>query len=524
MPFDAIVIGSGFGGAVTACRLAQAGRRVLVLERGRRWNPANFPRRPDDDWLWDERHPEARPGWLEVRTFPNMTVAQGAGVGGGSLVYANISCEAPARVFDSGWPPEIRYADLKPFYDRVKTFMNVRPVPPNQWTPRMRLMKEAAEQAGFGDRFEPLELAVTFDDNWTYANDFARGASASAPRPNAQGAVQGTCVHLGNCDIGCDVNARNTLDLNYLFIAEHAHQAEVRPLHLVTRIDPVAGGYRVSYDDLTGGVRAPGAETAPTVIVAAGSLGSTELLLRCRHEFGSLPNLSPRLGLGWSSNGDFLTPAFHPGRDIHPTQGPTIASAINFQDGSQHGQAFWIEDGGLPNLAANYVAAKANDPAIGFKLKVTLEAIQVFLRENAPFRNIMPWFAQGADAADGRLSLATAPDGSRRLHLDWDITRSRRVIDEIVAMHRTLAAASGGIVLTPLTWTLFRDLITPHPLGGCNMGPTRETGVVDHRGQVFGYPGLYVADAAIIPEALGVNPSRTIAALAERIAELIVTS
>jgi cholesterol oxidase len=274
---------------------------------------------------------------------------------------------------------------------------------------------------------------------------------------------------------------------------------------------------------MTSGARLPGSESAPIVIVAAGSLGSTELLLRCRDETGSLPNVSDRLGRGWSSNGDFLTPAFHLGRDVNPTQGPTIASAINFQDGSQAGQHFWIEDGGLPNLAAAFLAAKASDPAIGFKLKLTLQAMQMFLREHEPFRNIMPWFAQGADAADGRLRLEAAPDGSRRLQLDWDVTASRRVIDEIVSMHKRLATASGGVPLVPITWTLFRDLITPHPLGGCNMGQTRDTGVVNHRGEVFGHPNLFVADGAIIPEALGVNPSRTIAALAERIAELIVT-
>jgi cholesterol oxidase len=523
MAFDAIVIGSGFGGAVTTCRLAEAGLRVLVLERGRRWDPSTFPRAPTDDWLWDERHPEQRPGWLDIRRFPNMTVAQGAGVGGGSLVYANISCEAPARVFDAGWPPELRFADLKPFYDRVKAFMNVQEVPDNQWTPRMRLMKEAATNAGFGDRFEKLELAVTFDDQWTYEGDFARGTAASRSVVNGQGASQGTCVHLGNCDIGCDVNARNTLDLNYLFLAEQSHQADVRPLNLVTNIAAVPGGYRVSYDDMSAGTRRPASETAPVVVVAAGSLGSTELLMRCRDEAGTLPNVSARLGLGWSSNGDFLTPAFHFGRDVEPTKGPTIASAIDFQDGSQGGRAFWIEDGGLPNIAANLLAAKAADPTVGFKLKLTLQAMQIFLRENDPFRNIMPWFAQGADAANGALRLVAAPDGTRRLHLDWDVTQSRQVIDAIVQMHQTLAAASGGVALVPLSWSLFQDLVTPHPLGGCNMGRSTADGVVDHRGEVFGHPNLFVVDGAIVPTVLGVNPSRTIAALAERVAELIVT-
>ena len=521
MAFDAIVIGSGFGGAITSCRLAEAGRRVLVLERGRRWDKTNFPRQATDDWLWDHDRPERRPGWLDIRTFPNMTVVQGAGVGGGSLVYANVSCEAPARVFDAGgWPPEITYQALKPFYDRVKTFMNVRTVPDGQWTTRMKLMKAAAENAGFGARFTPLELAVSFNPAWTYDNDFAKGNAGSVEWTNAQGAKQGTCVHLGNCDIGCDVHARNTLDLNYLYLAENTHHADVRALHMVTGIEVVTDGYRVSYVDMTGGQRTAGSETAPMVIVAAGSIGSTDLLLRCRDEIGLLPNLSTRLGRGWSSNGDFLTPASHR-QAVDPTKGPTIASAIDFQDGSQGGQRFWIEDGGLPNIAAAFIADKTTDPAVGFKLKMALNAMQMFLRENEPFRNIMPWFAQGVDAADGELRLRPDSNGAQRLHLEWNVEQSRAVIDEIVRMHTRLASATDGLALVPPTWTLFRDLVTPHPLGGCGIGRTAGDGVVDHRGEVFGHPGLYVADGAIVPKALGVNPSRTIAALAERIAEII---
>jgi cholesterol oxidase len=522
MAFDAIIIGSGFGGSVTACRLAEDGRRVLVLERGRRWNKDNYPRQATDQWLWDQSHPEKSPGWLDLRRFPHMTVAQGAAVGGGSHIYANVSTEAPKSIFEQGWPPEIRYPDLKPHYDSVKTMMNVKEVPQKQWTTRMKLLKEAAEKAGFADRFRPLEIAVNFDPDWTYDKDFAKGTAATVTKLNAHGAEQGTCVHLGNCDIGCDVHAKNTLDRNYLFVAEKKG-AEVRALHLVTRIEPLAGGgYRVSFDNLEGGRRTAGSETAKMVILAAGSLGSTELLLRCRDEIKTLPLVSQRLGIGWSSNGDFLTPSLHPRRAIHPTQGPTIAAIIDFLDGSQNGKVFWVQDGGLPNLAANFIKESADDPSVGFKIKLALETMQVALRENEPFANIMPWFSQGVDAANGQLRLTAPNNGRTELTLDWNVQESRQVIDTIVDMHKRLAGVTEGVPLVPVTWSLFQDLITPHPLGGCNMGTTRDTGVVDHRGEVFGYPGLYVADGAIVPEALGVNPSRTIAALAERIASLIV--
>ena len=521
MSFDVIVIGSGFGGAITACRLQQKGYRVLVLERGRRWDKRNFPRTPDDPWIWDSDKPEHCNGWLELRTFPHMSVAVGAAVGGGSLIYANVSCEAPPWRFAKGWPPEITYDELKPHYDTVKTFMDVREVPDNQWTPRMRLMKEAAENIGVGGKFRKLELAVTFDEAFTY-DALSKGVDASVSRLNVHGAEQGTCVHLGNCDIGCDVHAKNTLDRNYLFVAERSG-AEVRGLTLVTNIEPLANGvYRVHFDRLEDGDRIPGTETAPLVIVAAGSLGSTELLLRCRDITGSLPNLSPFLGRGWSSNGDFLTPALYASRDVRATVGPTIASAIDFYDGNAEA-TFWIQDGGVPNLTADYLSRKAGDPKTGFEAKVLLASMQAILRRDDPLRGVMPWFAQGVDAADGVLSLQPRSefDERLRLHLDWDIGRSKEVIDAIVAMHQRLSRATGGEPIVPPTWTLFKDLITPHPLGGCNMGGDAATGVVDHAGRVFGYPGLYVADGAIVPEAVGVNPSRTIGALAERIASLI---
>ena len=117
MDFDVIVIGSGFGGAISGCRLAEAGYKVLILERGRRWDKTTYPRGEGDPWLWNEDHPEKENGWIDFRVFPHMSVAQGAAVGGGSLIYANISCEAPKDTFDKGWPKEITYSDLKPHYD-----------------------------------------------------------------------------------------------------------------------------------------------------------------------------------------------------------------------------------------------------------------------------------------------------------------------------------------------------------------------------------------------------------------------
>ena len=230
------------------------------------------------------------------------------------------------------------------------------------------------------------------------------------------------------------------------------------------------------------------------------------------------------LGRGWSSNGDFLTPALHLARGIDPDRGPTIAARIDFLDGVQGGERFWIQDGGIPNLATAYVEHKLADPATGWKARLTLEYLRSLLHRAGHLKHVMPWFAQGVDAADGTLSLRRPANGGEPvLDLEWDIRRSEGVMNEIVAAHKRLARITDGIPLVPPSWSLFRDLVTPHPLGGCNMGTGPENGVVDHTGAVFGYPDLYVLDGAIVPRALGVNPSRTIAALAERTCALITS-
>ena len=520
--YDAIVIGSGFGGAVAGCRLAENGHRVLILERGRRWKTGEYPRAPGDAWVWDQERPEKRNGWLDLRLFPRVAVAQGAGVGGGSLIYANISVEATRDLFERGWPPEITYDELKPYYQAVGTMMNVQKVPENQWPERTKLMKEAADRTGYGDRFQQLDLAVSFDEGFSYELDDPHDISHSKKFANAQGQEQGTCIHLGNCDIGCDVKAKNTLDLNYIPWAEK-HRAEVRPLHLVRSIEPEDGGYQVHYDRIEDGQVTPGSVAGRIVILAAGSLGSTELLLRCRDQYRTLPKLSAFLGRNWSSNGDFLTPAFHLDRNVAPTRGPTITSAIDFLDGSVDGERFFIEDGGFPDLLRNWLDEKAKSKSLWPRQFALMLSIRRLLRRGDPLKHVMPWFAQGRDAANGQLMLKKRwwLFGRRRTFLKWRVAESKKTIDAIVEMHKKLARATDGHPLVPLTWTLARYLITPHPLGGCNMGTGPDNGVVDHKGEVFGYRNLYVADGAIIPEAIGANPSKTIAALAERIAKLI---
>jgi cholesterol oxidase len=528
MNYEVIVIGSGFGGAVTACRLAEKGMKVLVLERGRRWRREEFPSVTNQDYLWDRHRPASHNGWFDFRVFNDMTVVQGAGVGGGSLVYANVSIEAKDELFNQGWPPEITVKELRRYYDRVGEMLTPSKLPSNQLTRRFQVMKEGADKLGYGNRFRPLDLAITFNPEWTYDQPDPFNFANSKSWINAQGVEQGTCVHCGNCDLGCPTGARNTLDLNYIPRAEK-YGAEVRPLHLVDCITPEKnGGYRVDFKRIENGALISGYETARRVIVAAGSMGSTELLLRCRDQYGTLSQLSPFLGCNWSSNGDFLTPAFHdPAHRISPTQGPTITCAIDFLDGMVDNQQFFIEDGGFPPVVNNFLREQLErrhpNPLVEAVYEWLRQKIGPKIRSSDPLSNAMPWFSQGIDSADGHLYLRRSWLNPWRRHMDlkWDIKRSQYVIEAIIRMHKELAKATGGVPAVPPTWTLLKNLITPHPLGGCNMGISSQNGVVNHAGEAFDYPGLYVADGAIIPEAIGLNPSKTIAALAERIADLI---
>lgn len=521
--FDVIVIGSGFGGAVNACRAAQGGSSVLVLERGRRWTAETYPRGPHAPWLYDNGHPVQKNGWLDVRVFKGMAVAQGAGVGGGSLCYSSVVLEPDDACFGAPWPPEITHAELAPSYQKAREMLAVRRIPRNQRTPRTRLLQEGATALGMSSHFDDAPLAVSFDENYSPNHAGAIDPKATTAFINRQGQWQGTCVHLGNCDIGCDVRAKNTLDLNYLASAEQSG-AQIRPLHLVRSIAPEGLGYRVHFDRVESGETVPGSEWGRNVILAAGSLGSTEILLRSRDQYRSLPNLSAFLGRNWSANGNFLTPAIYkqPGK-VEQGIGPTISSVLDLHNVTVDGQRIAIEDDGFPNLWLQALRS------VGF-LQRWLPLQTALLgrmgrgpNEKNPLQHVMIWLGAGKDAGDGRLKLRAnwfSPK-SQKLSLDWNTRNSRPAIEAILKLHRQLTDATGGTLKVPLFWKLFGWLITVHPLGGCAMGVTRETGVVDHRGEVFGYPGLFVSDGSVFPAPIGLNPSLTIAALAERTSQFI---
>jgi cholesterol oxidase len=518
---DVLVIGSGFGGAVTSCRLAEAGLRVLVLERGRRWSPSTYPRKTGDPWIWDQARPDKRNGWLDFRLQRGVSVAQGAGVGGGSLIYANVLIEAPRELFDAGWPPEITWTGLAPYYERVERMMKPRLVPENQVPERLKIVRRAAAASGYEARYRPLPLAISFDDEWHYGIERPFDAAHSRRWVNEHGKEQGTCIHCGNCYLGCAVGARNTLDLNYLARAE-ASGAEIRPLHVARMIVPEHGGYRVYYDRIENNRLVRDSAVADRVIVACGSLGSTELLLRCRDQYKTLPGIGRALGHHWSANGDFLTVSIQQ-TPVNPTHGPTINAAVDFLDGGVGGKRFFVEDGGFPDFLRGVMDRELPFDRRNLSFSLMVFSLAWVLRHNGQLPHMMPWFGQSMDASDGQLYLGRhllAP-WRKRLKLKWNCKASRETIEAMIAMHSELATATGGRVLSPVLWKLLKTLVTPHPLGGCRMAEHASDGVVDHRGEIFGHPNLFVADGSVIPRAIGLNPSKTIAAISERIATLM---
>ena len=518
--YDVIVVGSGFGGGAAACRLAEAGAKVLVLERGRRWTPDNFPRTITDPWFFDHSDPECASGWLDLRFFRGMMVAQGAGVGGGSLAYANVAMRADAERFEEGWPAEVNAASMAPFYDLAETMLNVSPVPEGQETHRSAILRQAAEKLGYADRFERVPLAVTFDPDYSYDLPDPINAKHAKPFVNPQGQKQATCAHLGNCHIGCDVLAKNTVDLTYLARAETAG-AEVRALHSVRSISEEGGGYRVHWQCTAEASDGPGSATAERVVLAAGSLNTTELLLRCRDEHKTLPKLSQRLGQNWSPNANFMTPAFYPDEvEVNQGVGPLISSGINFMDGSFQGQRFFVEDDGFPNVLLNAVRERLKGTWLGRKLA---EKLARGLDEFNPTDRIMLWLGEGVDAGNGRLRLGRVwyKPWRTALKLDWNVKASLGVFDAIIAMHKKLSDAGQAKASIPPQWRWFKWGASVHPLGGCNMAADAAGGVVDHRGEVFGYPNLFIADGSVIPRPIGRNPALTIAALGERTGALI---
>lgn len=519
--YQALVIGSGFGGAVTACRLAQAGIDVAIVERGRRWPPGSFPRdlsRLDSGWLWPCDF-----GLYDARPLNDILAVQAAGYGGGSLVYANVAARPPSEVF-ADWPAPYSRQMLDPYFDLAAHMLEVRPVTADPSTgrlpPKTEFMAEAARRMGHAEGFFRANLAVTFGDPGT-------------EQVNRFGVPQRGCTFVGECDIGCNVGAKNSLDHNYLALAER-HGVAVATLTEAVHVGRTSDGYTVRLREHGHpGVGKDGVRRdvqAQQVFVCAGALGSTELLLRSRDQYGTLPDLPPGLGMGYSGNGDFLSfGRLDPAQDrrFAPGDGPTITTAsVLHTDG--HGGDHWfvLEDGGYSRHLARLVgdldisrlpADVARSIGAGTaRALVALRGVGTRLAHDAATADTAVLLAMGRDRADGRIGLR---GGSGRLTVSWDTPSN----DPLYTAERIISAdvvrTFDGRPFTAPTWRLFRQPVTVHNLGGARMGTDPATAVVDPYGEVFAHPGLYVLDGAALPGATGGNPSLTIAAVAEHCVE-----
>ncbi|HXV33695.1 MAG TPA: GMC family oxidoreductase [Gaiellaceae bacterium] len=541
--FDAVVVGSGFGGSVLACRLAQAGKSVCVLERGKPYPPGSFPRGPRElaKAFWDPS--KGLYGMFNVWSFSGIGALVSSGLGGGSLIYANVLLRKPEKWFVKEdlakggyehWP--VTRAELDPHYDTAEIMLGGQEYPFEAITPKTRAFRGVGET--LGREFVLPKLAVTFANP---GEEPAIGVPLQEEHPNLHGVPRYTCRLIGECDIGCNLGAKNTLDLTYL--SEAARRgAEIRTRCEVRSLAPrEGGGYTVRYvehDPADEGreiktddprVRPVRELTCDRLVLAAGTLGSTFLLLRSRDAF---PGLSPRLGSRFGGNGDLLTFAVGAKRPLDAHRGPVITSALHVPDelDGGEGRGFYVEDAGYPEFVSWLVQATqgpgsfwrfrrtAARLALGLlsrEPEVDLSAeVSELLSETRVSTGSLPLLGMGRDIPDGNMELTD----KGRLQVDWRKGKSGPFFDRLGDFGKEIAGALGAKFERNPTWYLGR-LITVHPLGGCPMGRNAEEGVVDSYGEVFGYPGFTIADGSVMPGPVGPNPSLTIAALAERFAE-----
>jgi cholesterol oxidase len=533
--YGAVVIGSGYGGAIVAARLAPY-TSVCVLERGREWTPGEFP-----DTLANvvrELRTSAHPlGLYDYRVHDEVDVLIGCGLGGTSLINANVVAPPDADVFeDPRWPPEIRQArdrgQLDAYQTVVRQMLQVARYPSDQ--PPLRKVEALRRAASVrGADFGLLDVAV----NFTRYTD----------RPNPWGVPQRLCTLCGDCITGCNVRAKNTLAMNYLPLARQsgAHMFTQIEVDFLTKRP--SGGYLVQYTHHAGQGQPErrGVLHAEMVIVAAGVLGTPQILLRSREQ-GLV--VSETLGHHVSTNADVLGFGYNtdwqtdvlgfgaiPDERAQIRVGPTILSMADYRGAVPTvpiPQRFVIQEGAIPRALVDFlrvllptILRRGEDtdrgPRDRLREAVRIARDLVGYDPQGALNHSMVYLGMGHDAGDGVLVL----DPKGRVRLLWKRDGDREIFTTIDAEMRGHTAALGGTYF-PSAAVLGQKLVTVHPLGGCIMGADADSGVVDHRGRVFDpadgatavHPGLFVADGSIIPTSVGINPLLTIAALAERIA------
>lgn len=501
--YDVVVIGSGFGGSVSALRLTEKGYRVAVLESGRRWNAEDIPK---TNWnvrkaIWAPRL--GMTGTQRISVLGKCAVFSASGVGGGSLIYGNTLYEPlPDFYTDRQWAHITDWkAELAPYYDQAQRMLGVAPNP--RMTPADEVIRAVAEDLGVADTFHATNVGVFF-------NEADPGAEVADPYFGGVGPRRNGCVHCARCFTGCPHNAKNTTPKNYLYLAEQAGAA-VFALRTVTKVRPMTGGgYALETVRSDRWVRKDRKTfTAEQVVFAAAALGTQKLLHRMRDE-KVLPNLSPRLGELTRSNSEAILNVVSRERDDF-AQGIAITSSIH-PEPNTHIEVCHYGKGqnGLFPLSVPIVDGGAFR-FLRFLLAILLHPV-VFARSLN---------ARNASDKSVILLVMQSLDNSLTSYRRWGQLKTRQGTGQpnptwLPVAHevgRRFGSKVGGDVQS-LIMDVFNIPATAHYIGGCVIGEGPESGVVDPYQRVFGYPGLHVADGSAVTANLGVNPSLTITAQA----------
>ncbi len=518
LDYDVLVVGSGFGGAVTALRLTEKGYRVGVLEAG--------PRFADEDFAetsWEVSKYLFRPeigcyGIQRIDALRDCMIVSGAGVGGGSLVYANTLYQPPQPFFDD---PQWRHitdwrAELEPFYDQARRMLGVVDNPLR--TPADEVMEKVAGEMGVAETFHPTPVGVLFA-----GPDQEAGQDVGDPYFGGAGPNRTTCIGCGSCMSGCRHNAKNTLVKNYLHLAEQ-HGARVMALTTVTRVAPRgSGGYDVDVRFTKAKLPGKGSRrtlTAGQVVLAASALGTQRLLHRMRDE-GHLPRVSSRLGQLSRTNSESILGAIAPDTSVDYSQGIAITSSFH-PDADTHVEPCRYGPGSNFMSLLQTVLTDGDGPVPRWRTWLAElwrnrgKLHDLYDLRHWSERTIIALVMQSLDNSittytrrvpGTRLRYLTSKQGHGVPNPTWIPAGNTAV--------RLMAEAMGGMAGGSIGEPFNRPL-TAHFLGGCAIGDSPETGVVDPYQRLYGHPGIHVADGSAITANLGVNPSLTITAQAER--------
>ncbi len=514
--YDWLVVGSGFGGSVSALRLAEKGYSVGVLECGRRFGDKDFPKS-----TWDLRRYFWAPriglrGIFRMTPFKDVAVVSGCGVGGGSLGYANTLYVPPSKFFqDPQWADlEDWEATLAPHYAEAQRMLGV--VVHDNDDPADQLLREFGEQLGVGDTYRKTPIGIFLGEP---------GKTVPDPYFGGEGPDRTGCMQCGRCMVGCPHGAKNTLVKNYLWLAER-RGAEVTPERTVTEIRPLGAadgsdGYAVA-SERSGLLPGRGRRTvtARGVVVAAGPLGTNKLLQRCRLG-GALPRISSRLGELVRTNSEVILAVTVP--EDYPedlTKRVAITSSI-YPDPHTHIETVTYGAAG-DSMNTLYTLLVGDGTRVTRPLKLLAQIVrhplrfaQVMWPKGWSRRTIIVLVMQTLDNA-----IALRPklkrSGDVRLQTEQDPDRPTPTFIPVAnEAAEWLAERTGGIAQSSVNEALMNVPTTAHILGGAVIGHSPEDGVVDRDQRVFGYENLLVCDGAAVPANVGVNPSLTIAALAE---------